>query len=396
MPIPTPFYTRTAGLCESHEWRNWAGYLAAALYEPTHEREYYAIRNSAALIDVSPLYKYELQGPDALAAVDRIMTRDVRRCSIGQVMYSAWCDDDGKVIDDGTLAYLEENRFRLTSAEANLVWFQDCCIGLDVQVTDVSRELATLAIQGPNARRILEKILGAGSLASLKYYHLGDFTLGGIPLTISRTGYTGDLGYELWLPPASAGQVWDAVTEAGEGFGLLPAGIMALDIARIEAGLIMLQVDYISSRKSLIPEQKSSPFEIGLGWAVSLEKTDFIGKRALLAEKKAGSRWKYVGLEVNWDPLETLYTEVGLTPQLAGRASRASAPVYLKDRHVGQMTSHTFSPILKKYIAIGTIETQYAEYGKAVELEFTVEHVRQKAEAVIVKPPFFDPPRKRA
>ena len=190
-------------------------------------------------------------------------------------MYTPWCDDAGKVIDDGTLARLDETRFRLTAAEANLVWFQDCSYGLDVQVSGCVQELATLAVQGPNSRLVLEKVLGAGSLASLKYYHIADFNFAGIPLSISRTGYTGDLGYELWLSPEHAEKVWDTVMEAGEGFGALPAGIMALDIARIEAGLVMQQVDYISVRKARIPDQESSPYEIGLGWAVNLEKARF-------------------------------------------------------------------------------------------------------------------------
>jgi aminomethyltransferase len=395
LPIPTPFHSRTAPLCESQEWRNWAGYLAAAIYEPGHDREYYAIRNSAALIDVSPLFKYELRGPDAVTALDRILTRDVKRCSIGQVMYTPWCDDAGKVIDDGTLARLDDARFRLTAAEANLAWFQDCSYGLDVQVRDVSQELATLAVQGPFSRLVLEKVLGASRLAGLKYYHIAEYNFAGIPLSISRTGYTGDLGYELWLSPEHAGKVWDTVMEAGEGIGALPAGIMALDIARVEAGLVMQQVDYISVRKARIPDQESSPYEIGLGWAVNLEKANFIGKKALAAEKKAGSKWRFVGLEVEWDPLEALFGRVDLTPQLAGRASRSAIPVYRKDRHIGQMTSHTFSPILKKYIAIGTIESSHAHNGDEVELEFTVEYVRHKSKARIVKPPFYDPPRKR-
>ena len=396
MPFPTPFHSRTAPLCESQEWRNWAGYLAAAIYEPGHDREYYAIRNSAALIDVSPLFKYEIRGPDAVTALDRIVTRDVKRCSIGQVMYTPWCDDAGKVIDDGTLARLDEARFRLTAAEANLAWFQDCSYGLDARVVDMTQELATLAVQGPNSRLVLEKVLGSGSLASLKYYHIADFNFAGLPLSISRTGYTGDLGYELWLRPEHAEKVWDTVMQAGEGFGALPAGIMALDIARIEAGLVMQQVDYISVRKARIPDQESSPYEIGLGWAVNLEKGDFIGKQALVAEKKAGSKWKFVGLVVEWDPLEALFNQVDLTPPLAGRASRAAIPVYQNDRHIGQMTSHTFSPIMKKYIAIGTIESSHARYGEVVELEFTVEYVRHKSKALIVKPPFYDSPGKRA
>jgi len=396
MPIPSPFHTRTAPLNESYEWRNWSGYLSASLYEPTHEREYFAIRNAAALIDVSPLYKYEFHGPDALRALNRIMTRDIARCAVGQVMYSAWCDDGGAVIDDGTVARLASDHFRITAAEPNLVWFQDCAFGMQVEIRDVSVELAALAVQGPNARAILSQVASGVDLQSLKYYRLADGQIGNLPVTVSRTGYTGDLGYELWVASQQAGQVWDTVYAAGEPYGAQAVGIVALDIARIEAGLIMLGVDYISARKALIPAQRSSPFEIGLQWAVDLDKPNFIGRRALAAEKQSGSKWKFVGLEVRWESLEEVYEHYGLAPTLAGRASRAAVPVYQSGRQVGQMTSYTFSPILKKYIAIGTIENAVASSGQAVQMEITVEYVRHQAAAAIVKPPFFNPARKRA
>jgi len=396
MPFPSPFHPRTDALCESQEWRNWAGYLAAATYVPSHEREYYAIRNAAAMIDVSPLFKYEVSGPDALRLVNRVMTRDIARCAVGQVMYSPWCDDRGKVIDDGTIARLGENRFRITAAEPNLAWFQDCGVGLNAQVRDVSEEVATLALQGPNARRILLKVVNGGDLEGLRYYRLSQGNLGGIPLTISRTGYTGDLGYELWIDPQFALKVWDKLLEEGEGFGITPVGMVALDIVRIEAGLVMLQVDYISARKALIDEQKSSPFELGLGWTVDLGKKYSIGWKALLDEKRQGSQWKLVGVEVDWTSLEREFGWVNLVPQVVGRASRSAVPVYRNDWQIGHVSSHTFSPILKKYIGIATIESRYAEFGSPVEVEITVEYARRKARATIVKLPFFDPPRKRA
>ena len=396
MPIPSPFHTRTAALCESHEWRDWAGYLAAGLYEPSHEREYFAIRNSAALIDVSPLFKYELRGPEAERAANRIFTRDVSRCQIGQVMYTPWCDDDGKVIDDGTVARLSEDAYRITAAENNLTWFQDCVFGLQAEINDISSQLAALALQGPNSRKILEDMFTGFYLEPLPYYRLVHGSMVGIPVTVSRTGYTGDLGYELWVASEDSEALWDLLIEKGRGYGITPTGILALDIARIEAGLIMLQVDYISSRKAYIEDQKSSPYEIGLGWAVDLKKDDFIGRKALLAEKKAGSRWKLVGLEVEWTSLEALYAQVDLAPQLAGRASRSAVPIYREESQIGYATSHTFSPILKKYIALGTLESQHAKPGTAVQVEFTVEHVRQRADASVVNLPFFNPLRKRA
>jgi aminomethyltransferase len=396
MPIPTPFHARTSALCESHEWRDWSGYLAASLYEPAHDHEYYAIRSSAALIDVSPLFKYEVRGPDALRCVDRLMTRDLTRCATGQVMYSPWCDDDGKVIDDGTIARLAQDRFRITAAEPNLVWFQDCAYGMDVEITDVSTSLAVLALQGPNARKILQRVVQGIDLERLKYYRVAEGSAGEIPLTVSRTGYTGDLGYELWMAPEFAVPVWDKLMEQGEAYGIVPAGMLALDIARIEAGLIMIQIDYISARKALIESQKSSPFEIGLDWAVDLAKKSFIGRKALLAEHQQGSFWKFSGIEVNWNSLETLFGKVNLTPRVAGRASRLAVPLYSGDRQIGQMTSHTFSPLLKKYIGLATIERKYAAEDARVSAEVTVEYTRQRSEARLVKTPFLNPPRKRA
>jgi aminomethyltransferase len=402
MPIPTPFHSRTSPLCKSHEWRGWSGYLAAAMYEPVHEYEYYAIRNSAAMIDVSPLFKYEIRGPDAERLVNRIMTRDVAKCAVGQVMYSPWCDDDGKVIDDGTISRLTPDAFRVTAADPSLVWFQDCGYGMQVEVVDVSNELAALALQGPNARKILKEIVTGIDLDALRYYHFGQGSAAGLPVTISRTGYTGDLGYELWVAPQDAGPLWDRLMEAGRGYGIAPAGMVALDIARIEAGLLLIEIDYISSRKALIESQKSSPFEIGLGWTVDLDKQGFVGRQALLAEKRQGtSKWRWVGFEVIWESLEGLYASEGLAPQVAGRASRSPVPVYQDGRQVGQVTSHTFSPILKKYIGLGTVQKPYAVPGNQakadqVGMEFTIEYVRRQAQARIVKTPFFNPARKRA
>ncbi len=404
MPVPTPFHSRTEPLCESHEWRDWSGYLAAALYEPVHEREYYAIRNAAALIDVSPLYKYEVNGPDAALLLNRIMTRDLSKCAIDQVMYSPWCDDDGKLIDDGTIARLGPDRYRVTAAEPNLAWFLDCSFGLDVIVKDISEDLAALAVQGPNARRILQDVLTVDSdisdlstnLEQLKYYRLARARTPDFQFEITRTGYTGDLGYELWVSPEHAGLLWDLLMEKGLGYGIAPAGMVALDIARIEAGLPLIGVDYISSRRALIPEQKSSPYELGLGWAVNMSKQNFVGRRALQDELGRDSKWSFVGLEIQWESLEALFDRAGLVPQLAGRASRVAVPVYSGARQIGQATSHTFSPLLKKYIALASLERRHARIGGRVQMEVTVEYTRQRADATVVRLPFFDPPRKKA
>lgn len=396
MPIPTPLHPRTAPLCESQEWRSWSGYLAAASYETSHEREYFAIRNAAALIDVSPLYKYELRGPQALELANRIVTRDIRKVAVGQVVYTPWCDDAGYVIDDGTLARLAEDRFRITTADPNLAWFQDCGYGLEAEVVEVSGDLAALAVQGPNARAVLGRSLAGLDLGNLKYYRLAPARAGEIPLQVSRTGYTGDLGYELWVPPGQAAVCWDRVVAAGQDFGLLPVGMVALDIARIEAGLLLIEVDYKSSRQARIPAHRSTPYELGLGWAVDLEKPGFAGQQALIREGQRGPRWKLAGLEVDWLALERLFARAGLPPQVAGRASRSAVPVYRDGRQVGQATSHTFSPILKKYIALASLKSEHAAPDTQVEFEITVEYERLRAQAIVTKLPFYNSPWKRA
>jgi aminomethyltransferase len=395
MPIPTPFHSRTAVLCESYEWRNWAGYLAAGLYEPSHEREYFAIRNSAAMIDVSPLFKYEISGPDAALVVDRIFTRDMRKCRVGQVIYSPWCDEEGKVIDDGNIARLEQNRFRITAADPNLRWFQDVGYGFDAEVTDVSADLAALAFQGPKSRAVLQEVVSGFDFDQLHYFHLAQGQVDNFLLTVSRTGYTGDLGYELWVRPEHAGALWDRLIEAGSRYGVLPAGMVALDIARIEAGLLMIEVDYISSHHARIEAQKSSPYELGLGWAVALDGANFIGRKALRAEKERGSQWAFVGLHIDWVNLERLFDKVNLPVQVTGRASRDPVPLYKNGRQIGQLTSRAFSPLLKKYIGLGTVLQPYAAPGTQIDVEVTVEYGREQGKATIVKTPFYNPEHKR-
>lgn len=396
MPVPTPFHSRTSVLNENQEWRNWSGYFAAGTYEPTHEREYYAIRNSAALIDVSPLYKYDIQGPDAERLVNKIVTRDVNKCGLGQIMYSPWCDENGHLIDDGTIWRLAENRFRITAAEPNLRWFQDCGFGMDCQVMDVSDDLAALALQGPNSRRILQELTMDIEIGGISYYRLAPATIAGMPLTITRTGFTGDLGYELWFLPEYAEEIWDILIEAGQRYGLLPAGMVALDIARIEAGLLLIEVDYIPAKKALIESRKSTPCEAGLDWTVALDKGVFVGRRALKAEADKGSQWALVGLEIDWSYLESIFAAHDLPPLVAGRASREAVPVYNENgRQIGQATSRTFSPILKKYIALATIEREFVHKDLDLSIEVTVEYSRQLCPARMVSTPFYDPPHKR-
>ena len=391
----TPFHARTAPLVRAQAWRRWAGYAVASAYEPLPEPEYAAIRSSAALIDVSPLYKYLISGPDAARLLDRVVTRDISRCQVGQVMYTTWCDARGKVIDDGTVSRLGESRFRLTSAEPNFRWLGLNGAGLDVTIEDISERIGALALQGPLSRAILQHACEA-DVSGLKYFRLAETHIGGIAVTVSRTGYTGDLGYELWVEASEAIPLWDALIAAGTPYGITPAGIWALDLARIEAGLLMLDVDYHSAHRALIPTQESTPFELSLDSTVSREKGPYNGRRAHRAERERGPVWRLVGLAADWDSLESLYAGVGLPPQLPTIAWRVSAPVYDRGRQIGYATSGCWSPLLKQYLALAHVPARYAGAGTRVELEVTVEHRRRRAEASVVKLPFYDPPRKRA
>ena len=378
-------------------WRDWAGFFAVSSYEVSHEREYNAIRNAAALIDISPLFKYRLTGKDAGRLVDRVITRDASKIAVGQVVYTSWCDGDGKVIDDGTVSRLEESVYRWTAAEPNLRWFREASLGLDVRVEDISETTASLALQGPTSREILKAVTD-GDVASLKYFRVRPFKLRGIPVEISRTGYTGDLGYEIWLDASRALEVWDALMEAGRPFDITPSGIYALDVARIEAGLLLIEVDYFSSKHALIEAQKSSPLELGLGWTVATDKQHFNGSEALARERERGPSWQFSGLTVDWDSLEQLYADVGLPPRLPSQAWRTSVPIYDQGGHkqVGYATSGGWSPLLKQYLALAHLEAGSAKPGTSVRMEITVEHRRKQAIARVTPLPFFNPDRKRA
>ena len=391
----TPLHPRTSPLCEAQNWRRWAGYLAAGSYELTHEREYWAIRSTAGLIDVSPLYKYLIRGPGATRFLDRVMTRNVARCEVGQVLYTPWCDDAGKVIDDGTLARLGPDVYRLTSAEPNLLWLSDNVAGLSVEIEDVSDTTAALALQGPSSRRILAELADT-DISDIRFFRSAETSLGGIPVTVTRTGYTGDLGYEIFVDSGDAIDLWDRLIQAGDPHGILPAGLLALDVARIEAGLVLITVDYVPTHHARIEDQKSSPFELGLGWTVDVGKEYFVGREALIAEQRAGPKWTLTGLEIAWESFEAAHAEAGLPPQLPGAAWRTSVPVYSGSRQVGYATSGCWSPILKKYIALAHVRAPHGAPGGKLDVEVTVEHRRRRARATTVRTPFFDPARKRA
>jgi aminomethyltransferase len=395
MPIGTAFHERTLAACESLSYREWSGYYTVSVYETHHEHEYNAIRNAAALIDVSPLYKYRLSGRDATKLVNRIITRDINKVGVGQVIYCCWCDEQGKVIDDGTITRLEENTYRWTAADPSLRWFTQNALGMDVTIEDISEQVAALAVQGPTSGRLLQRVAEA-DLAKLKYFRMTRGKIAGVPVEISRTGYTGDLGYEIWMPWEDATRVWDAIMHVGREFDAKPAGMLALDVARIEAGLILIEVDYFSSKKALIDSQKYSPYEINLGRLVHLEKEHFIGKRALAEEQRRGPRRKLVGLELDWDEIEQAYDAAGLPAMVPTTASRVAVPVYRKNKQVGKATSTTWSPTLKKMIALASVASEHATTGNTLQVETTVEAVRHNVSAKIVELPFFNPPRKTA
>jgi aminomethyltransferase len=395
MPIGTAFHERTFPLCQSLNYREWSGYYTVSAYEAHHEHEYNAIRNAAALIDITPLYKYLITGRDATKLVNRIITRDVNKVAKGQVIYCCWCDEQGKVIDDGTITRLDENRYRWTAAEPNIRWFHQNGLNMDVRIEDISEQTAALALQGPTSARLLKTVADA-EMSNLKYFRMTSGKIAGVRVDISRTGYTGDLGYEIWVDWKDAVKVWDAIVAGGRPFDLHPTGMLALDVARVEAGLLLLDVDYTSSRKALIASQKFSPYELGFGKMVHLDKEYFVGRAALERDYNCGVARQLVGLELDWNDIEALYENLGLTPAAPSQTSRVHVPVYAGNRQVGKATSTTWSPVLKKLIALASVETPYAKSGSTLQMEVTIEAVRQKAAAKIVNLPFFNPPRKTA
>ena len=395
MPVGTAFHERTFPLCQSLNYREWSGYYTVSVYEVHHEHEYNAIRNAAALIDISPLYKYLVTGKDATKLVNRVITRDIRKVSVGQVIYCCWCDEQGKVIDDGTVTRLEENKYRWTAADPSLRWLCQNSTNMDVQIEDISEKVAALALQGPTSGKLLKSVAEA-DIANLKYFRVTHGKIAGVPVDISRTGYTGDLGYEIWVPWGEAVKIWDAVMESGKRFDIHAAGMLALDVARVEAGLLLIEVDYSSSKKALIASQKYSPYELGFAKMVHLNKENFIGKAALEQDQKQGVARQFVGLEIDWTEVEARYETFGLTPAAPSQASRVAVPVYCGEKQVGKATSTTWSPVLKKMIALASIETTHSKLSTRLQMEITIEAIRQKVTARIVKMPFFNPARKTA
>lgn len=396
MSVGTPFHPRATALNRKMQWREWSGYWASSVYADFHDIEYNAIREAAAVIDVSPLYKYRITGPDALRLTDRVITRDATKLMVGQVYYTPWCDEHGKVIDDGTVHRVGEQEIRWTAADPQYRWLSLNAAGLEVEIEDVSESLGALALQGPFSRAVLEAASGE-DFAGLRYFRRRETTIAGVAVDVSRTGYTGDLGYELWVPAGSAEVVWDRLFEVGRAWAIRPAGMVALDVVRLEAGLILLEVDYTSARHAMNPEQNYSPFEIGLGKLVSFDKGDYVGRRALAAEVAAGGpARRLVGLQLDWYGIEGLFDAQGLPPAISPTVDRSPVPVFADGRQIGKATSHGWSPILKQAIALASVPPRYERVGTRLAVEWTVEGRRGRVDATVVELPFLDLERKRS
>lgn len=396
MGTGTPLHARTAPLCISLQWKEWSGFFAVRRYETQLDREYTAFRNRAGLLDVSPLYKQRVRGPHADRLLDRLVPRDVTRCKVGQVLYTPWCDHRGKVIDDGTIQRLGAEDFRLTSAYPTYQLLSELRSGLTVEIEDESEPVAAMALQGPLSRDVLLRA-GVAAAGSLAYFYLAPAVIAGIPVVVSRTGYTGDLGYELWVAAEEAARVWDALMEAGDDFGITPCGLDALDVVRLEAGLLLIDVEYHSARRTLVEAHQFSPFEIGLGWAVNPRKQGrYVGKQALETDRaNGGGDRRLIGLEMHWPEVEALYDELDQTPEVSAGTCRDPVPLYFDDHQVGHVTSQCWSPILKRGIAQGIIDKRLSDPGQKLQLEYTVEYARKAITAEVVPRPFFDPPRKK-
>jgi len=396
--IGSPLHSRTAPLNRKLQWREWSGYWASSVYADAHDIEYNAIREAAALIDVSPLYKYRVAGPDAERLVDRVITRDATKLKVGQVYYTPWCDEHGKVIDDGTVHRLAADEFRWTAADPQQRWLTLNARGLDVEIGDVTEDLAAIALQGPFSRDVLEAATGE-SFADLRYFRRRASRLGKVDVDVSRTGYTGDLGYEVWIPANRAPDAWDALIEAGGPFGIRPAGMLALDVVRLEAGLVLLEVDYTSARHALNPEQNYSPYELAMGRLVDLGKAPFVGQLALQREQaNGGPARRLVGVSLAWDPIEQLYSAQDLPPAISPSIDRAAVPVFDAggSKQIGKLTSHGWSPILKRAIGLASVPASHEPVGTRLQVEWTVEGRRGRVDATVVALPFLDLARKRA
>lgn len=395
----SPFHARTSAANQTSLWSHWSGYLAAEKYQVAEKFEYFAIRNSAGMFDSSPLYKYRIRGRDAERFLGGVLARDIRACRPGQAQYTLWCDDRGFVVEDGVILRYADDDFLLTAAEPNLAYFQDMIGRHDVTIEEVSEEYATLAFQGPRSRDILATL--APEVGSLGFFGLTPATIAGIPVSISRTGFTGDLGFEVWAESGEALAVWDAVAEASQGQGVIPFGLQALYMARIEAGLLLLDVDFGSSRFAWTDEDRSTPHELGLGWMLRGIETDdreFIGRAAILRElADRTSRWRMTGIVVDWHDYDRIYNGAGLIAPKDHTPVHEEFFLYDDDlKQVGYATSYMYSPILQRHIALARVRPGLATPGTRVRLEIDVNHRYEYVVAHTARLPLYNPERKTA
>ena len=395
----TPFHERTSALNETQLWSHWSGHLAADRYQMSDKFEYFAVRNAAGIFDTSPLFKYRITGKDVEAFLGGVLARDIRACQPGSAQYTCWLDDRGFVIEDGVILRPGKNEFLLTSAEPNYAYFADRIGRFDVQIEDVSREIGTLAFQGPRSRNLLKQLVP--QMEHIPYFGVAKGEIGGAGVTVSRTGYSGDLGYEIWIDTPDALHVWDTLWDSIEGQGVLPFGLAALYMLRIEAGLLLLEADFDSSRYAWNDAHRSTPIELGWAWMFRDLKNDdraFIGRKALekeIADKT--SRWAMRGLVVDWRDYDRVYNEAGLIPPKDHAPVVEDWMLYDDDyERVGYATSFMYSPMLQRHIAIARVRPDFEAFGTKVNLEFTVDHHYEQVAAHVARLPLYNPERKTA
>jgi aminomethyltransferase len=395
----TPFHPRTSALNQTGLWEHWSNHLAAVRYQMSEKFEYFAIRNSAGLFDSSPLYKYRITGPDAERFLAGVLVRDIRACAPGHAQYTAWTDDRGFLIEDGVILRHGPEEFLLTAAEPNLAYFEALTGRLDVAIEEVSDDWAVLAIQGPRSRALLGTL--TGDIDKLPYFGLANTKIAKVPVTVSRTGYTGDLGYEVWIPATDALKVWDAVWDTSRGQGVIPFGMTALYMARIEAGLVLLDVDFHSSRYAWTDADKTTPTELGLGWMLRGLDTDdreFIGRDAIARELATkSSRWKLSGLVVDWRDYDRIYNAAGLIPPKDHTPVQDEYYIYDDElNQLGYATSQMYSPMLQRHIALARVPLDRTAPGSRVKLELAVNHRYEYFDANVARSPLFNPERRTA
>lgn len=404
MPLTTPFHPRVQATNRAGLWKHWAGYLVAPQYQYSLTAEYYAIRNSVSLLDTTPLFKYRISGPDVVPFLERVLARDVGGCPPGRAQYTCWCDERGFVLQDGVIMQVAEREFWLTAAEPTLRYFRVVAreTGADVEIEDVSRAFGILALQGPHAHHVIRQLTDAAT--PLRYFSVAATTVEGCPVMVSRTGYTGDLGYELWIRAEDACTVWDALMAAGRGHGITPIGTTALKMARIEAGLLLMGADFHSARFAWVDAQRETPLELGWSWMfrkLDDDARDFVGRRAIEAERRdRTSRWTTVGLEVDWHDYERVYTSAGVVPPRHEIYSESTMSIYRRGTfewdYAGYASSFTTSSLVRTPLAIAKLPTDLSEPGTEVDLEVTVIRRPQNVIARVGRLPFFNPPRKTA